>query len=162
MGAAISRLTAIQSRLISHAETIEATDTISTAAWLAANTQVTHPRAHAQVGLAKDLGAHHHVRTAMVGGAVLPEQATVICEAVEKLPANAGMREKAERHLVEQAACHDAKALKILGRRCRVPAALCHAHHPTPWGRRGKTNRDGQLLCPRHHALAHHDSPMRT
>ena len=46
---------------------------------------------------------------------------------------------------------------------CDVPAALCHVHHKTFWSKRGKTNtRDAQLLCPRHHALAHRDPPMRT
>jgi hypothetical protein len=32
---------------------------------------------------------------------------------------------------------------------------MCHMHHPEPWSRGGGTNRDGRLLCPRHHTLAH-------
>ena len=39
---------------------------------------------------------------------------------------------------------------------CDWPPGLCHAHHPIPWGKGGETNRDGRLLCPRHHTLAHH------
>ncbi len=39
---------------------------------------------------------------------------------------------------------------------CDTPPGLCHAHHPDPWGHGGGTNRDGKLLCPRHHTLAHH------
>ncbi len=39
---------------------------------------------------------------------------------------------------------------------CDWPPGLCHAHHPNPWGQGGETNRDGRLLCPRHHTLAHH------
>ena len=46
---------------------------------------------------------------------------------------------------------------------CDVPAWLCHVHHKKPWSRGGKTNlTDAQLLCPRHHTLAHRDPPMRT
>ena len=43
---------------------------------------------------------------------------------------------------------------------CDVPAWLCHVHHKTPWSRGGKTNiKNAQLLCPRHHTLAHRDPP---
>ncbi len=39
---------------------------------------------------------------------------------------------------------------------CDYPPGLCHAHHDISWGRNGDTNvKDGRLLCPRHHALAH-------
>ncbi len=39
---------------------------------------------------------------------------------------------------------------------CDYPPGLCHAHHDIAWGRNGDTNvKDGRLLCPRHHALAH-------
>lgn len=43
---------------------------------------------------------------------------------------------------------------------CEVPAWLCHVHHTTPWAEGGHTNTDqAQLLCPRHHTLAHRDPP---
>ena len=43
---------------------------------------------------------------------------------------------------------------------CDTPAWLCHVHHTTPWATGGTTNtRDAQLLCPRHHALAHREPP---
>ncbi len=49
---------------------------------------------------------------------------------------------------------------------CDVPAALCHVHHKTFWTNGGHTKTtDAELLCPRHHALAHRDPPtppMRT
>ena len=45
---------------------------------------------------------------------------------------------------------------------CDWPPGLCHAHHPLPWGQGGETNRDGRLLCPRHHTLAHHPSYQTT
>ncbi|MBO9524379.1 MAG: HNH endonuclease, partial [Nocardioidaceae bacterium] len=39
---------------------------------------------------------------------------------------------------------------------CDWPPGMCHAHHGIPWSRGGGTNvRDGMLLCPRHHSLAH-------
>jgi hypothetical protein len=40
--------------------------------------------------------------------------------------------------------------------RCDTPAGWCDAHHLTPWSEAGRTStRDGVLLCPRHHTLAH-------
>ncbi len=43
---------------------------------------------------------------------------------------------------------------------CTTPAWLCHVHHRKPWSRGGTTNLDdAQLLCPRHHTLAHRDPP---
>ena len=40
---------------------------------------------------------------------------------------------------------------------CTAPAAWCHVHHKIPWSRGGRTTvRDGVLLCPRHHTMAHH------
>lgn len=39
---------------------------------------------------------------------------------------------------------------------CDHPPGLCHAHHRVRWADGGVTSvRDGVLLCPRHHALAH-------
>lgn len=39
---------------------------------------------------------------------------------------------------------------------CGLPPGLCHAHHDRPWSQRGRTDlRNGRLLCPRHHRLAH-------
>jgi hypothetical protein len=40
--------------------------------------------------------------------------------------------------------------------RCDTPAGWCDAHHLTPWSEGGRTStKDGVLLCPRHHKLAH-------
>ena len=39
---------------------------------------------------------------------------------------------------------------------CETTASGCHAHHDTPWSRRGPTDlANGRLLCPRHHRVAH-------
>jgi hypothetical protein len=40
---------------------------------------------------------------------------------------------------------------------CERPTSACHAHHLIPWSEGGGTSvKDGVLLCPRHHTLAHH------
>jgi hypothetical protein len=51
---------------------------------------------------------------------------------------------------IEQAGCSS------LG--CDWPPGMCQIHHPKPWSQGGGTNRDGIMLCPRHHTLAHHPS----
>lgn len=38
---------------------------------------------------------------------------------------------------------------------CDWPPGMCHAHHPVPWSQGGATDKDGDLLCPRHHHLIH-------
>jgi hypothetical protein len=40
---------------------------------------------------------------------------------------------------------------------CDYPPGLCHAHHDlVSWGRGGDTSvKNGRLLCPKHHHLAH-------
>ncbi|MEU4451880.1 DUF222 domain-containing protein [Nocardioides sp. NPDC023903] len=39
---------------------------------------------------------------------------------------------------------------------CDMPPEWCDAHHLEPWAAGGKTNlKDGALLCPHHHRLAH-------
>ncbi len=39
---------------------------------------------------------------------------------------------------------------------CGLPPGVCHAHHDEPWSAGGATDlRNGRLLCPRHHRLAH-------
>jgi hypothetical protein len=53
------------------------------------------------------------------------------------------------------------KALRIRDKTCRgegctMPAAMCEAHHLTPWSHGGKTNlADGVLFCSHHHHRAH-------
>ena len=63
---------------------------------------------------------HEPVREALASGVVLVDQAAVIVDAVDALPADlvdAGVVADAERVLLEHAADHDAKALRVLGRR---------------------------------------------
>ena len=53
----------------------------------------------------------------MARGEVLADQAGVIIAAVEALPEDLVVREQCEKHLLAEAAHHDAEELKILGRR---------------------------------------------
>jgi hypothetical protein len=92
----------------------------STAAWVAHETRQVRSAAHADVHLARELAATcPTTRQALGEGRVNAAQARVIVRAMESLPdtITAADRERAERHLVQAAGDHDAKALAVLGRR---------------------------------------------
>ena len=38
---------------------------------------------------------------------------------------------------------------------CDWPPGMCHLHHPIRWVDGGRTDRDGIMICPAHHARAH-------
>ncbi len=38
---------------------------------------------------------------------------------------------------------------------CDRPPGTCHLHHPVRWVDGGRTDRDGIMICPWHHARAH-------
>ena len=38
---------------------------------------------------------------------------------------------------------------------CDRPPGACHLHHPVRWVDGGRTDRDGIMICPWHHARAH-------
>jgi hypothetical protein len=38
---------------------------------------------------------------------------------------------------------------------CDWPPGMTHLHHPVRWADGGQTNRDGIMICPKHHARAH-------
>ena len=120
--AAEAQLAELKARLLSHATRIDLpgdTARSSTANWHAVTTRTTRPAAHRAVRLADGLEQHDLIRTALAEGRVHVEQAHVILHALAELPADLDTEfvERAERHLLEQAADFDAKALKILGRR---------------------------------------------
>jgi hypothetical protein len=72
---------------------------------------------HGQVKLAAALTTGTRARDALAAGDLVVEQARVIVEAVDKLPKHLGRDVAREAHLVGEAAHHDARALRILGRR---------------------------------------------
>ncbi|MGH3348481.1 MAG: DUF222 domain-containing protein, partial [Nocardioides sp.] len=93
----------------------------SAANWLAHQTRTTRPAVHRAARLAKRLDqAHPEVDAALADAAVTVDQAQVIVDAVDALPADlvsAATVGQAKAFLLEQARHHDAKALRILGRR---------------------------------------------
>jgi hypothetical protein len=111
----------LKARVLTHAETLGlpgAMGARSMAAVLARRHRASRPEAHRQVRLAAGLEAHPVTAAALSQGKVNVEQALVIIDGVAALPADLGpdLVVKAEEHLVELAADHDAKALKMLGR----------------------------------------------
>ena len=117
-----ARLAELKLRVAAHAETNRVGDesgATSTAAWWAHQTQLTRAAAHCELKLAKLLEDHEPVRAALAEGQVLADQAAVIVDAVDALPEDAEewVKPKAEAWLLEQAAEHDAKALRVLGKR---------------------------------------------
>lgn len=93
----------------------------TTPLWWAHTTGQTKPAATSALELARALDdAHEPTRAALATGAVLPDQARVIVDAVQALPTglvDSAVISSAEKHLVELAAHHDARALRILGRK---------------------------------------------
>ncbi len=126
-----SRVAELQARLLAEADRRdlgEAGGYHDAAGWFANATRTTRPAAKGLVRLARSLdgGAHEPTRIALAAGRVLPEQAQVIVEAVDALvsgPADGASRvhpelaRRAEEHLIALAADHDAKELRVLGRR---------------------------------------------
>jgi hypothetical protein len=111
----------LKARLLTHAETLELPDRMgarSVAVLLARRQRLTRPEAHRQARLAKGLAAHPVTATALAEARVNDEQALAIIAGVEALPEDleAGLRTRAEAHLIGLAAEHDAKALRRLGR----------------------------------------------
>ena len=119
--AAEAQLVELKARLLAHADRTElaaATGATSTANWHAHTTRTTRVQAHRAMRLAEGLEGHDLTRTALATGAIHVEQAEAILRALTDLPDDLDPKDvdKAERHLLDQAATFDAKALKHLGR----------------------------------------------
>ena len=92
----------------------------STAAWVAHATRQPRAAAHADLHLAQALDTDHPTTRAALGAGTLdPAQARVIISALRALPDTVTPtdRARAEDHLITLAGAHDAKQLRILGRR---------------------------------------------
>ena len=89
---------------------------------MAIETRQVRRDARSDLKLAKRLEQHHCLSTAMGEGRVNTAQARAIVSALAQLPTTgefavtAEQRDAAEAHLVAEAAHHDAKALRFLGR----------------------------------------------
>src|SRR3954453_16801008 len=109
-------------RVAAHADDLKVGEdegATSTATWWAHATRQVRPTATGQVRLAHALTTREQVRAALAAGELRVEQARVIIDALAKLPADlhAALVERAERHLVAQAAKWNAKVLGRLGDR---------------------------------------------
>ncbi len=123
-----ARLVEVRSQLLSHAETVAVAETNaspSVAVWHSNATGSTKRESFRQVRLAAGLDRYDLVREALGRGDVIAEQASVICTALDELPddLDAGVLEQATKALVAFAEVHDAKALRVLGRRILVVVA---------------------------------------
>jgi hypothetical protein len=115
----VAELTA---RVAAHADELQVGHEVgaaSTANWLAHQTKQTRPAAAGVVRLGYDLATHDHVRDALAHGDLVLEQAQVIVRAAKALPEglDPDLVIRAERHLVAEASHHDARTLRIFGRR---------------------------------------------
>ncbi len=121
-----AQLTALKLRLLAEAEQSRATvdtDAGTAADWLAIETRQVRRDARSDLRLAQRLEQHDLLATTMAEGRVNPAQSRAIVAALQRLPRSgeyavtAEQRLVAEQHLVGLAAHHDAKELRILGRR---------------------------------------------
>ncbi|MEI5675649.1 MULTISPECIES: HNH endonuclease signature motif containing protein [unclassified Nocardioides] len=119
-----SQLTELQARLAAHADAVDTagpSGATSTANWLAVATRQTRTSTHRLMRLADalDRELYEPVRHALAEDAVNPEQALVITDAVDALPAEVTdrVREKAIGILLDHARHHDAKDLRRIGKR---------------------------------------------
>ena len=121
LSAAVAEL---EARVAGHGRTVEVeadSGATSTANWWAHATKQTRTTAHRKTKLGAALGAGRFepVRVALAEGRVLVDQAEVIIDAMEALPAglDPAIKDDALVTLVGYAGDHDARALRILGRR---------------------------------------------
>ncbi len=109
-------------RVLRHAEVVESglgTGSTSTTSWWAHATRTTRAEAHRTARLAACLEHHDTVRAALAAGDLRTDQAGVIVAAVDALPADVAdwVPQAATEFLLREATEHDAKALRVLGRR---------------------------------------------
>ena len=113
----------LELRVAAHAEAVgveDATGATSAAACWAPTSRLTRREAQAENGPGPFVGHRPRpVRAALATGALVLEQAQVIVRAVEGLPddIDASVVAQVEHQLLALAADHDAKTLRVLGRR---------------------------------------------
>jgi len=117
-----SQLDALMMRVLSHANAVGTGSEVgatSATNWWAHATRTTRAEAHRVARLAAALEDHEPVATALAAGELRIDQARVIVDAVDDLPDDAEpwVQAEATGFLLEKAVEHDAKALRVLGRR---------------------------------------------
>ncbi len=113
---------ALLMRVLRQAETVGAgmgTGATSTTNWWSHATRITRAEAHRTARLAKALEDHDEVAQGLASGDLRTDQARVIADAVDELPDTVDdwVPAAATRFLLEKAGEHDAKDLRVLGRR---------------------------------------------
>jgi hypothetical protein len=109
-------------RVLRHAQSVETgleSGATSTTNWWSHQTRTTRAEAHRFARMAEALEGHEPVASALAAGHLRTDQARVIVDAVDDLPGDVAswVPAAAEAFLLEQAVEHDAKALRVLGRR---------------------------------------------
>ncbi|WP_281246182.1 HNH endonuclease signature motif containing protein [Nocardioides exalbidus] len=124
MTVASGRLTAVQCRAAAEADRRRLGDSVGarhTHQWWAGRSGLTRAEANrlTRLGIALATEQHAPTASALAAGTVGVEQARVIVDAVDVLPkhVDADIRSKAEAVLLDHAARHDAKDLRVLGKR---------------------------------------------
>ena len=125
LSAEVARLQELRLRVAAHAHAVEVGDAVgatSTANWWAHHSRLTRPETHRLMRIARalDTGRHDPVREALAAGRIHLDQAQVIVDAVDDLPADLvddEIRTHAEEFLLEQAREHDAITLRRLAKR---------------------------------------------
>ncbi len=121
-----AQLEALTLRMLAEAEQSEATvasGAASAADWVAIETRQVRRDARSDLKLAQRLGRHELVAAGMATGRVNTAQARAIVASLERLPRTGEFaigteqRTAAETHLVALAEHHDARELRVLGRR---------------------------------------------
>jgi Domain of unknown function (DUF222) len=122
---AMARVTAVTARVGAEADRRRLGDVVGarhTAHWWASRTRLTRGECGRLVRLGRtlDRDLHAPVREALTAGRIHTDQADVIARAVDDLPrdlVDEALRSQARDVLLDDAADHDARALRILGRR---------------------------------------------
>lgn len=122
LAAARARLDELTTRVLRQGEAVGTgldSGGATTTAWFAHETCTTRLEATRLRRLGEALERHEHVRSALASGSLVTDQARVIVDAVDALPAGveSWVPERATEFLLQQARHHDAKALRVLGRR---------------------------------------------
>ncbi|MFT4263913.1 MAG: DUF222 domain-containing protein [Nocardioides sp.] len=121
--AVLAQVTELRARIMTTASmaggAADAAGAHTAGAWLATETRIGHQAARAEQRLADGLVARPAVAAGMRAGTVAPEQARVILTALDSLPESVEteMITAAEAHLVDAAARHTPRELRLLGRR---------------------------------------------
>jgi Domain of unknown function (DUF222) len=120
LASARSQLDALAARVLAASDDVGTAHGLRDAScWLAVQTRTTRREARQALALGRALDEHPEVASALTGGVLRSDQARVIADAVDALPAAVGddVRVQAEAALLGFAERHDARELTEIGKR---------------------------------------------